>query len=122
MAAPTKQLFFFTAPINPKSTEGKWINTFYLQQKKLLSTFSNASFKVFNREGGFMQFITDLISDKFGVSKKDSWNPADIWLIGDDMAAEGLLDAEKYQTLETLNSRVNELFKSILWNFFSFSS
>ena len=28
-----------------------------------------------------MQFITDLIKDKFNIARKDSWNPADIWLI-----------------------------------------
>ena len=48
----------------------------------------------------------------FPFSDLNKWNPADIWLVGDDTAAEGLLDAEKYQTLETLNSRVHELFKS----------
>jgi len=48
----------------------------------------------------------------FPFSDLNKWNPADIWLVGDDTAAEGLLDAEKYQTLESLNSRVHELFKS----------
>ena len=76
-----KQLFIFKTPIVQKTPEAKWLNTFYLQQKKLLEEFSDASFTVFNREGGFMQFITDLIKDKFGIARKDSWNPADIWLI-----------------------------------------
>ena len=112
----SKQLFFFTTPIDPKSTEGKWINTFYLQQKKLLSTFSNASFKVFNREGGFMQFITDLISDKFVVSKKDSWNPADIWLIRKPMVyrkaiLEELKGPSGTQTIKELNSIMRKMFR-----------
>ena len=76
-----RALFSFSIPIQTKTPEAKWLNTFYLQQKKLLIEFSDAKFTVFNREGGFMDFITDIIKDKFGVSRKDSWNPADIWLI-----------------------------------------
>ena len=47
----------------------------------MLVEFAGADFTVFNREGGFMDFITDLIKDKYGISRKDAWNPADIWLI-----------------------------------------
>ena len=75
------QLFKFELPLETKTPEDKWLNTFYLQQKKMLMEFAGAEFTVFNREGGFMDFITDLIKDKFGISRKDSWNPADIWLI-----------------------------------------
>ena len=39
----------------------------------------------------------------------NKWNPADIWLIGSDSEAEKLLS---YKTLESLNARVHELFKS----------
>ena len=110
-----KQVLSFSLPLQAKTPEGKWINTFYLQQKTLLSKFSDSSFKVFNREGGFMQFITDLISDKFGVSRKDAWNPADIWLIRKPMVyRKKILDELKgpsgTQTIKELNSVMRTMF------------
>lgn len=59
----------------------EWIKTFYLQQKKMLDEFSDAKFTEFNREHGFMGFITNILRNKFGVSKKDNYDPADIWCI-----------------------------------------
>ena len=52
-----KKLFKFSLPIQTKTPEDKWLNTFYLQQKKMLVEFSGANWQVFNREGGFMDFI-----------------------------------------------------------------
>lgn len=66
--------------IYPEFTK-EWLETFYLQQKKMLEEFSDAKFTEFNRDYGFMGFISKLLKDKFGISKKDSWNPADIWCI-----------------------------------------
>ena len=31
-----------------------------------------------------MKFISDLCREKFDISKKDTWNPADIWCIKDE--------------------------------------
>ena len=78
-----QRLLKFQRSIAKGTPEAKWLTNFYLQQKTLLSEFSDSSFTVFNRERGFMQFITDLIRDNVepGISKKDAWNPADIWLI-----------------------------------------
>ena len=78
-----QRLLKFQRSIAKGTPEEKWLTNFYLQQKTLLSEFSDSSFTVFNREGGFMEFITDLIRDNVepGISKKDAWNPADIWLI-----------------------------------------
>ena len=106
----------FELPINSKSTEGKWINTFYLQQKKLLAEFSNAKFTVFNREGGFMQFMIDLIREKFNISRKDSWNPADIWLIKEPKVfrekIQRELDGPKgTQTIKELNAIMRSMFQ-----------
>ena len=33
------------------------------------------------REGGFMEFISKLVKDEFMIGRKDSWNPADVWVI-----------------------------------------
>ena len=106
----------FELPINKKSTEGKWINTFYLQQKKLLAEFSDAKFTVFNRDGGFMQFMIDLIRDKFGISRKDSWNPADIWLIKEPRVFRQKIQKELEgpigtQTVKELNAIMRSMFQ-----------
>ena len=111
-----KKTLEFELPINNKSTEGKWINTFYLQQKKLLAEFSNAKFTVFNREGGFMQFMIDLIREKFNISRKDSWNPADIWLIKEPKVfrekIQRELDGPKgTQTIKELNAIMRSMFQ-----------
>jgi len=112
----SKQIFAFSFPIEPKTPEGKWLNTFYLQQKTLLTKFSPSSFTVFNREGGFMKFITDLISSKFGVSRKDAWNPADIWLIRKpkkyrDLILKELKGPSGTQTIKELNTMMRVMFK-----------
>ena len=111
-----KKLLEFELPIKNKSTEGKWINTFFLQQKKLLAEFSDAKFTVFNREGGFMQFTIDLIRDKFGISRKDSWNPADIWLIKKPMVFREKIKKELEgpkgtQTIKELNAIMRSMFQ-----------
>ena len=111
-----KPLLNFTAPIDKKTVEGKWLNTFYLQQQKLLSEFSGANFTVFNREGGFMQFITDLIKDKFGISRKDAWDPADIWLIKDSPKFRNKIKKELEgprgtQTIKELNAIMRSMFQ-----------
>ena len=67
-----------------------WIENFYKQQKALLVALSsggysgNNQFEEFQRDGPFMTFImNEFIGSKnwSGISGKDNWNPADIWLI-----------------------------------------
>ena len=111
-----KLLLKFTLPIDKKTVEGKWITTFYLQQQKLLKEFSDAKFTVFNREGGFMQFITDLIKEKFGISRKDAWDPADIWLIKDspkfrNKIAKEIEGPRGTQTIKELNAIMRSMFQ-----------
>ena len=36
---------------------------------------------VYSRDDGIMPFIEKLANKEMGVTKKDAWNPADIWLI-----------------------------------------
>jgi len=58
-----------------------WLNSFYFSQKVLLAKYSSTSFQRFERDGGFMDYISDYIKLKFGISQKDTWNPADVWAI-----------------------------------------
>lgn len=91
-----------------------WINTFFLQQKKMLHEFSNAKFKEFNRDEGFMAFITNLVREKFGISQKDNWNPADIWLIDNPKKIEQQIEKElkgPSQTIYELNLLMGKLYR-----------
>ena len=111
-----KQIFKFSLPVQSKSPEDTWLTTFYLQQQRLLKEFSSSNFTVFNRDGGFMKFITDLIRDKFGISRKDSWNPADIFLIKQqnvfrDRIKKELAGPSGTQTIKELNAIMRSMFE-----------
>ncbi len=72
---------------NLPGVEDEWILNFYKQHKVLLPKVGNARFHDVNRDGGFMEWITDFVVNEFGHvigSKKDNWNPADVWLIRDE--------------------------------------
>ena len=112
-----KSIFSYQSPVDIKSPSGSWLENFYQQQKKMLAVYSDPGWTVFNREGGFMDFITDLISEKFGIPKKDTWNPADIWLIKKkDVFRKKILDqlegASGTQTINKLNVIMRDMFKN----------
>ena len=68
-----------------------WQKTFVAQNRKMLKVAAQKRYKEFkhySRDGGFMDFISDLIKEKFGISQKDTWNPADIWLVDNQKKAE----------------------------------
>jgi len=72
---------------NLPGVEDEWILNFYQQHKVLLPEVGSARFHDVNRDGGFMEWITNFVVNEFGHvigSKKDNWNPADIWLIKDE--------------------------------------
>lgn len=88
-------------------TNTKWINGLIAQQNTVGDKLKRGHYKVFNRDGGFMDFITGIVKNKFGISKKDSWNPADVWVIKDESkvikqieeATEG-----RYASIQELNA------------------
>ena len=67
-------------------TNTKWVEGLIAQQKTVGQKLKAGNYNEFNREGGFMDFITNLVKTKFDISKKDSWNPADIWVVRDEAA------------------------------------
>lgn len=91
-----------------------WLETFYLQQKKMLEEFGNSKFTEFNREYGFMDYISKLVKDKFGISKKDTWDPADIWCIQNQKKIisdiEKILKSDGFNTIQELNAYLRTLF------------
>ena len=69
----------------------EWLESFYKQHKLLIDKISTPHFTEFNRDGGFMDYVTDIVKE-FGISQKDNWDPADIWLIQDEEKARKSID------------------------------
>ena len=96
------------------SVPDSWLISYFAQSKVLLNEVQPPKMSEFNRDGGFMKFITDLINKKFGISKKDTWNPADIWIInGNQNSLEQRIKSAiegKHQTIQQLNGILRKMF------------
>jgi hypothetical protein len=91
----------------------EWIDSFYKQQKKFLDEFSDAKFKEFSVKGGFMDFVSKLVTQKYGIGKKDAWDPADVWCVQNEQQVVKIIkDAiENTNDIEVLNTILRTLFK-----------
>ena len=64
------------------TTATEWQTGLCAQQATINKHLKGAGhYKEFVRDGGFMDFISKLVKDEFMIGKKDSWNPADVWVI-----------------------------------------
>jgi hypothetical protein len=86
--------------LNSKAAR-EWLPAFIAQQKTMLREFSHkdwSPFDEFNQSGGFMDYISLAVQRCYKISKKDSWNPADIWCIRNEAAVmkaiEGVIGAK----------------------------
>ena len=63
-----------------------WLKGLIAQQKTILKYLKQNNYTEFDRDkpNGFMNYISEVVKMKFGISKKDAWNPADIWVIKDE--------------------------------------
>lgn len=101
------------------SVEFEWMEVFWKQHKKMFQEFSNSQWHVFDHSGtgSFMDYITDIIVRKFGISKKDNWDPADMWLIKGsvkkitDVIDKTVEGSRGSQTIEELNTVMRSLYK-----------
>jgi len=88
----------------------KWLNGLIAQQKTVGQKLKSGRYKVFNRDGGFMDFIGKLVADKFGIRKKDNWNPADVWVLVDQKKCENEIEEAVSGTHPTI-MELNEVMK-----------
>jgi len=91
----------------------EWIVSFYKQQQGFLKEFSQDKFKEFSVKGGFMDFVSKLVNQKYGISKKDAWDPADVWCIqNEQQVVKQIKDAvQNTDDIEILNAILRTLFK-----------
>jgi len=90
-----------------------WENTFFQQQLKIYKEVGNTKYRHYSRDDGFMKFITDLCRDLYGISNKDTWNPADIWLVSNyGEVKRQLVNAVKDDktSIQEFNSILREMF------------
>lgn len=80
-----------------------WMKGLLAQHVMMNKKFGNCRFDEYNRDGGFMDFISKHIKIRYGIAKKDSWNPADIWLIkGEKKVREEINNTTSIQQLNDL--------------------
>ena len=98
----------------------EWVENYFKQQKRFLDEFSNAKFTEFSQaqtSGEFMHFVSDLVKKKYGISKKDTWDPADVWCVQNQKQVitdiKKVIDANKREPemIEQLNSLLRTFFK-----------
>jgi hypothetical protein len=97
-----------------------WHETFKLQATKLKAWLGSNKGYEYSRDAsdGMMVFLEKIAINKCGVSTKDSWNPADIYLcrktkkteIKMNMTRIGDLSVPKPQKLDMLNDYMRRLF------------
>ena len=97
---------------------GEWLDVFWKQHKVILEKFSDSKINKFDHTGGFMKEITQIVNKNFGISKKDNWNPADIWGVrgnSDKVIAkvqETVSGTKDSQTIQQLNALLRGMYKA----------
>ena len=97
---------------------GEWLDVFWKQHKVILEKFGSTQINKFDHTGGFMKEITQIVNKNFGISKKDNWNPADIWGVrgnSDKVIAkvqETVSGTKDSQTIQQLNALLRGMYKA----------
>jgi len=84
-----------------------WQKSFYAQQEAMLLKFSASNFRVmkFGRaDEPFGKFIESLVKP-LGIQKKDTWNPADIWIV--DKNKENNVEKQLKQSVSFKNGQIS---------------
>ena len=97
-----------------------WHATFKLQAEKLKSWLGTNKGYEYSRDDGIMPFVERVAQQKCGVSTKDSWNPADIYIVRKTKRREieaeitkiGDMPGTAPQRLDMLNEYMRKQFKT----------
>jgi len=98
--------------IYPEMNE-EWENAIFQQQLTTYREVGNTRFGHYSRDDGFMEYITDRCKTLYGISKKDTWNPADIWLVSDLDKVKRDLDRkilDNTTSLQEFNAILRDMF------------
>tara|TARA_Y100000310_G_C20605844_1_gene775424 strand:- start:75 stop:1499 length:1425 start_codon:yes stop_codon:yes gene_type:complete len=99
--------------IYPEIVDTKeWQSGLIKQQKTVNEKLRGAGhYKKFNRDGGFMEWISKLVKDEFGIQRKDTWNPADVWVIKNQPQIERELKTAAKGGLIRVNQTMIKMWK-----------
>ena len=95
-----------------------WLDVFWKQHKVILEKFGDTKINKFDHTGGFMSEITQIINTNFGITKKDTWNPADIWGVRGNSnkviskVQETVFGSKDSQTIQQLNALLRGMYKA----------
>jgi len=98
--------------IYPEMNE-QWENTFFQQQLTVYREVGQTKFKHYSRDDGFMEYITNVAKKRYGITQKDTWNPADIWLVSDYNRVTKILDkaiSDDTTSIQEFNAILREMF------------
>jgi hypothetical protein len=90
-----------------------WEETYFQQQMTVQREVGKTRFKHYSRNAGFMDYISKKIKKLYGISQKDTWNPADIWLVSDLPTVTRILDKivdDDVTSLAEFNQIMRDLF------------
>ena len=121
------------------AADDEWMESFYKQQKVLLTKIGKPKFTEFTRDSSqdgspyrlpdskrsgqpFMEWIEEYLKDEFKIGNKDNWNPCDIWLIHDEEKFKKLIVKATSTTKKTKGSmkanlmQLNQIFRILFRN------
>ena len=98
--------------------DDEWEETFAKQAKTLHSWLNGKKGYNYSRDKGIMPIVENIALQKCGVRTKDSWNPADIYIVKkteenqivNELESIGDLETDKELKLDRLNEYMRELF------------
>ena len=86
-----------------------WCKSFAAQGRKMRTEFSNDRFETYVRDGGFMDWYSTHVNTRYQIKKKDSLNPADIWMINEEKVVKNRINSAN--NLQEHNNIMRRLYK-----------
>lgn len=91
----------------------EWENAIFQQQLTTQREVGANQYKHYSRDDGFMEYIIKRCRTLYGITKKDTWNPADIWLVSDLSKVKRELDSkilDNSTSLQEFNTILRQMF------------
>lgn len=99
--------------VYPEMNE-QWEETFFQQQLTVYREVGPTKFNHYSRDGGFMDYITGIAKNNYGITQKDTWNPADVWLVSDYQQVKRILDnaiKDDSTSIQEFNEILRKMFR-----------
>ena len=108
IALQKSPMFKKLAEVYPEIND-TWCKSFAAQGRKMRTKFSNSKFETYNRDGGFMDWYSKHVNTRYQIKKKDSLNPADIWMINEEKVVKNRINSAS--SLTEHNNIMRKLYK-----------